>query len=376
MSDNKQSCVIDIRLSSRYSRAMFLLCLRGLRKSGGVRCVREGAGMTGWSRWVPVSAKRCRRFAGWIALGAGLGWVATAGAQGAAAQVVGADPAGPGTQCYSASAADAGAGISFDVVSIKPDDTTSMGPYGVTMPPDGDNLDIDRFTTQDIVQWAYHLVNAWRDDQYDGAPKWFDKQRYDIRAKVAASDVEAWRKLDKEARRQMLRKVLAERFHLACHFAVVENQPVYNLVVAKGGLKIKEAKPGEISPYKFHVAGDPSTPYAGPGITLRPSPDRPNHWISVFQQLDMTSLVNSDFFSGVVDRPVIDKTGLKGAYNYSLDFDEKPLSAAPGPEGEAAKTDSPDIFVALPKQVGLKLEAGRGPVRHLVIDHVERPLAD
>jgi uncharacterized protein (TIGR03435 family) len=265
-------------------------------------------------------------------------------------------------------------GISFDVVSIKPNNQPSpKGGYGVTIPPEGDSIDIDFFTTQDIIQWAYHLVNAWRDDQYDGAPKWFNTARFDIRAKVADRDVDAWRKLDKEARRHVLRKVLAERFHLVCHFAVVENQPVYNLVVAKAGLKIKEAKPGEISPWKFHVAGDPSTPYSGPGLTTRPAPDRPNHWISVFQQLDMKSLINSDFFNGVVDRPVIDKTGLTGAYNYSLDFNSRPLSASAKPEGEAADPDSPDIFTALERQVGLKLEAGRGPVRHLVIDHVEQP---
>jgi len=292
---------------------------------------------------------------------------------------IGSNPAGPGTQCAGASASatpDPTLGISFDVVSIKPNKDLRPRAYGVTLPPDGDGLSIDYWTTEDIVQWAYHLVNAWTDDQYDGAPKWFNTDRYDIRAKVAAGDVATWRKLDKEARRYVLRKALADRFHLACHFATVENQPVYNLVVAKGGLKIKEAKPGEISPFKFHVAGDPTTPYSGPGITSRPSPDRPNDSIAVFQQLDMTSLVNSDFFMGVVDRPVIDKTGLTGAYNYSLDFNSRPLTAGAKSEGEPPDPDSPDIFTALQKQAGLKLEAGRGPVRHFVIDHIDKPSED
>jgi uncharacterized protein (TIGR03435 family) len=292
---------------------------------------------------------------------------------------VGSDPAGVGTECESAptTVADSNIGIRFDVVSIKPNNNPSpKGAYGVTIPPDGDSLNIDFFTTEDIVQWAYHLVGAWKDDQYDGAPKWFNTDRYDIRAKVAAGDVAAWRKLDKEARRHVLRRVLADRYHLACHFAVVENQPVYNLVVAKGGLKIKEAKPGEISPWKFHVAGDPNTPYSGPGIAMRPLPDRPNHWIHVFQQLDMTSLINSGIFLGLVDRPVIDKTGLTGVYNYTLDFDSRPLSAAAKPEGSASEADSPDIFTALQQQAGLKLEAGRGPVRHLVIDHIDKPTED
>ena len=292
---------------------------------------------------------------------------------------IGSNPDGPGTQCAgapSATAPDPTLGIDFDVVSIKLNKDSRPRAYGVTIPPDGDSLSIDYFTTEDIVQWAYHLVNAWRDDQYDGAPKWFNTDRYDIRAKVAGSDVETWHKLDKEARRYVLRKVLADRFHLTCHFAVVQNQPVYNLVVAKGGLKIKEAKPGEISPFKFHVAGDPSTPYSGPGITMRPSPDRPNDWIYVFQRLDMTSLVNSGIFYDIVDRPVIDKTGLTGVYNYSLDFNSSPLSAGAKTEGEAPEPDSPDIFTALQQQVGLKLEAGRGPVRHLVIDYIDKPSED
>jgi len=160
---------------------------------------------------------------------------------------VGSNPDGPGTQCAgapTAATADSTLGISFDVVSIKLNKDLRPRAYGVTLPPDGDGISIDYWTTEDIVQWAYHLVNAWTDDQYDGAPKWFNTDRYDIRAKVAGSDIATWRKLDKEARRYVLRKVLADRFHLACHFAAVQNQPVYNLVVAKGGLKIKKAKPG------------------------------------------------------------------------------------------------------------------------------------
>lgn len=312
-----------------------------------------------------------------IALAFALGCVLGTPANFAAAQVVGADPTAPGTECYvpGAAAADPAAGISFDVVSIKPNNDPNPHREGVTMPPDGDSFNIDYWTAEDIVQWAYHLVNAWRDEQYDGAPKWFAKDRFDIRAKVAPGDLEAWRKLDKEGRRHVLRKVLADRFHFACHFAAVDDQPVFDLVIAKGGLKIKEAKPGEISPWKFHVAGDPSTPYSGPGLTVRPAPGRPGHWIYAFQQLDMTSLVNSDFFNDVVDRPVIDRTGLTGAYNYQLEFDERPLTAGKS-EGESTEADSPDIFTALRQQVGLELKPARGPVRHLVIDRLERPMED
>jgi uncharacterized protein (TIGR03435 family) len=290
---------------------------------------------------------------------------------------VGADPNAAGTQCTGAptGAADPSMGISFDVVSIKPNNNPyPKGAYGVTMPPDGDSINIDFYTSADIVKWAYHLVNPWRDGQYEGAPKWFSTDRYDIRAKVADSDVAAWHKLDKEARRYVMRKVLAERFHFACHIAVVENQPVYNLVVAKDGLKIKEAKPGEVSPYHFHAPGDPSTPYAGSGVTTRPAP---GGYITVFQQFLMSSLSQS-FLTDEVGRQVIDKTGLTGVYNFSLDFASQRFTTV-GPvnsDDSAYEPSGPSIFTALEKQLGLKLEPARGPVSHFIVDHIEKPTED
>jgi uncharacterized protein (TIGR03435 family) len=146
--------------------------------------------------------------------------------------------------------------------------------------------------------------------------------------------------------------------------------PVYNLVIAKGGLKMKEAKPGEISPWKFHEPGDPSTPYSGPGMTMRMTPNGP---LTVFQRFDMPSFAKSDVFVYTVDRPVIDKTGLTGAYNFSLDFSYQRLSAASTADGVASEPSSPDIFTALQQQLGLKLEPARGKVSQFILDHVERP---
>jgi len=258
--------------------------------------------------------------------------------------------------------------ITFDVVSIKPSNPQS-GYYGVRTLPEGDSLSADNFTVDDMVRWAYHLGHRWGEPEHPDVPKWYGTDRYDIRAKVAGSDLDKWHKLNEEARRLVLRKVLAERFKFACHFADADG-PVYNLVIDKGGLKMQEAKPGEISPYHFHSPGDPSMTYTGPGMTMR---DTPNGPLTVFQRMDMAEFVKSDAFAITVDRPVIDKTGLTGVYNFSLDFSYQQISVATSAEGGAPEPSSPDIFTALQKQLGLKLEAGRGPVSQLVVDHVERP---
>jgi uncharacterized protein (TIGR03435 family) len=250
-------------------------------------------------------------------------------------------------------------------MSIRPVEEKHNG--HIDVPNDGDGILIENSTLFEIVRWNYRLGVFWRPDQFQGMPKWFMTDNFDIRAKVAAGDVAAWQKLSEGSRRLVFRKVLVERFKFAWHFADVD-APVYNLVIAKGGLKIKEAQPGEASPYHFHVAGDPSTPYAGPGVTTRPVP---GGWITVMQQLHMSSFAKS-FLTDEVGRQVIDKTGLPGAYNFSLDYSHEQLSAAPGPEDTSGPA-SPSIFTALQEQLGLKLEAARGPVPNMVIEHVEQP---
>jgi uncharacterized protein (TIGR03435 family) len=268
--------------------------------------------------------------------------------------------------------ADPTLGVTFDVVSIKPSGPQSSY-YGVRTLPEGDTLSADSFTVDDMVRWAYHLGHRWGEPEHPNVPKWYSTDRYDIRAKVAAEDADKWHKLNEEARRLMLRKVLAERFKLVCHFADIDG-PVYNLTVAKGGLKMTEAKPGEVSPYHFHSPGDPSMAYTGPGMTTR---DTPNGPLTVFQRMDMASFVKSDIFAYTLDRPVIDKTGVTGVYNFSLDFSWQPISGAPAAEGAASDpSGSPDIFTALQKQLGLKLEPGQGPISQLIVDHVERPAED
>ena len=113
--------------------------------------------------------------------------------------------------------------------------------------------------------------------------------------------------------------------------------------------------------------------YTGPGMTMRNTPNGP---LTVFQRMDMAEFEKSDIFAYTLDRPVIDKTGLTGVYNFSLDFSWQPISSAPASEGIASEPTSPDIFTALQKQLGLKLEPAQGRISQLIVDHVERPSED
>jgi uncharacterized protein (TIGR03435 family) len=217
-------------------------------------------------------------------------------------------------------------------------------------------------------------MSSLREDQLEGVPQWFATDNYEIHAKVADADVAAWQKLTDGSRRLIFRKVLVDRFKFAWHFADVD-APVYNLVVAKSGLKIKEAGPDDVSPYAFKTADGATNPdgtrvaYKGSGISMRPSPAGGGMY--VMQQIHMSSFAKNFLSGGTAGRPVVDKTGLLGAYNFSLDFAQQQTVAALTPD--APESAKPDLFTALQEQLGLKLESAKGPVSHLYVDHIERP---
>lgn len=141
--------------------------------------------------------------------------------------------------------------------------------------------------------------------------------------------------------RGMLQTLLTERFKLVVHQATQQGQ-LYSLVVGKNGSKMQEVKDGR----------KPFVTWTGPGqVTF--SGNRMQALISVL--------------SSALRSLVLDDTGLKGLYNFSLEFTD-PRDPRP------RQADSrPDIFTALQEQLGLKLEAKKGPVDVLVIDHIERP---
>ncbi|HEX3743882.1 MAG TPA: TIGR03435 family protein [Bryobacteraceae bacterium] len=165
-------------------------------------------------------------------------------------------------------------------------------------------------------------------------PAWLDSDRFDVIGKapegIPDSEMPA-----------MLQALLKDRFHLAVHWEKRE-LPVFEMVVAKGGLKL--------------VPFDP----ANANLELKPH----RGGASIMGVGAMPELAKA--ISASAGRPVIDKTALQGKFIYQLSF--TPLSTS----SETASDPSPDFFAAVEEQLGLKLAPRKAPVDVLVIDHADR----
>jgi uncharacterized protein (TIGR03435 family) len=213
-----------------------------------------------------------------------------------------------------------------------------------------------------------------------GGPRWMDSEQFDIKAK-AQGDLP----MD-QIYGPMLQVLLEDRFHLKLHREIRE-LPVYNLTVAKGGIKIPPMKEGgcvAIDPHHTPPSPEPGqspTPFCGnysmgraDGLNILDA-----HGVSI-------SGFASAVLSGMLGRPVIDKTGITLTFDIHLEFaPDITIPAGPGGPprgpGDEPGTLSPDnlgpsIFTAIQEQLGLKLEAAKGFVEVIVIDHVELPSAD
>ena len=250
----------------------------------------------------------------------------------------------------------------FEVASIKPTSPTMSG--------GGVHFTLDGFSSQGITLQAL-LGEAFgkEDEQILGAPSWVNTDRFDIQAKVSASDVPKLSEILKsDLRWQMLLQLLADRFNLKFHHATKELS-IYALVIAKGGPKLKEAKPGETYP------NGQAWPNGGAGLMMMRRGKITGQGVSI------ASLVTNLSSLGL-GRTISDQTGLTGKYDFVLQWapDDAPPQTAGAPEGGqpasngALQTNTgPSIFTALEEQLGLKLESRKAPVDVIVVDHIERP---
>ena len=242
----------------------------------------------------------------------------------------------------------------FDVISVKPNNTAAHGMM-LNYTPDGLNA------TNIPVQFLFHEAFGLNDDQIFGAPGWAQSIHYDVDAKVNSADVPALHNVTHDQRRAMLLQILTERFKLTYH-REPRILPVYALVVAKGGSKLDEFKAGN------DTAGEPKHPgrmqMQNTTLTAEGVPIAP-----------LASLLSSR-----LGRPVEDKTGLTGIYNFKLQWaDERHEGPPRGPDAALSadapppEPSGPSIFTAIEEQLGLKLESAKGPVQVLLIDHIEPP---
>jgi uncharacterized protein (TIGR03435 family) len=224
-----------------------------------------------------------------------------------------------------------------------------------------------RFSVKGVpLNWLILLAYNIKDFQLSGGPAWTNSDRYDVDAKVEGSATT-------DQMRSMLQSLLADRFKLILRHEKKE-LPVYELSVAKGGLKIVPATEGSC------VVPDPNGARLPMGSKICGGIRRGINSIDAFG-ISMSKLVET--LSDIGNRIVIDKTGFTGTFDAHLEF--APDDAVGNGIGQAAigepgrptpASSSPSLFSALQEQLGLRLEAAKSPVEVLVVAHAERPTAN
>jgi uncharacterized protein (TIGR03435 family) len=256
--------------------------------------------------------------------------------------------------------------LSYEVATIKPVDPSTADrvvrlPPGATLSP----LSIRRY-----IMDAYDAFYA---TQVLGGPEWLNKDAYEIKGKFPDDLEAAYQKMaeaDRDAQtRSMQQSLLSDRFHLKAHFET-RVLPVYELVPAKGGLKITavpappEHKPGD-PPIRVQ-SGDPLPP--GTMMTMMNSNGlRMTNGRAILMQW-LARMISFSAATEVGDRPIVDHTGFTGC------FDIKDLTWAPLGAADATNApDAPSLVGALEKQLGIKLVSAKDPIEVLVIDSIDRP---
>jgi uncharacterized protein (TIGR03435 family) len=275
----------------------------------------------------------------------------------------------------------AGGKMEFDVASVKknanaPSPTTvnsniPLGPQDL-FSPTGGLLSSTNWSLVQYMIFAYKLTPSQFQSVQSQLPKWANTDRYDIQARVAGNPT-------KDQFRLMMQALLADRFKLAVHYEI-KQQPILALVLDKPGkLGPKLQRHPDESPCSTAPAAGPSGPATVAG-GFPESCGAMNGWPvsgrihigarNVPMEMIATYLTNPQLLG--VDRPVLDKTGLPGKYDFIVEF--TPEINGPLPPGNFQPDESgPTFLEALKEQLGLKLDSQTGPVPVIVIDHVEQP---
>jgi len=229
----------------------------------------------------------------------------------------------------------------FEVASVKPSPTNRYVPAAV---------DPQRFrivtTLSDAILWANDIFD--HNYKISGGPPWAHRDYYQIEGKAHAPAT------TKELR-AMLQTLLADRFKLRLHRESREMQ-VYALVVGNSGTKLQTS---------MEACGVPS------GSELQQDGCigvGPGEFFARYATMDSIAAT----LSNMVDRPVVDQTGLADRYDFRMKFDPSSVKGYDGQPADRPSIDAPSIFVAI-QDLGLKLEPRRAPVEILVIDAAEKP---
>ena len=265
----------------------------------------------------------------------------------------------------------------FEVASVKPNKKDDRQ---ISIQTQGDRYTASGVSLGVLIRSAYQV----QEFQIVGGPDWLDSDRFDVVAKAEpdAGAASAMRAPGPTRQQLMLRSLLAERFNLVVH-KETRQMPVYALVLARSD--------GTLGPQLHRSttdctnvgavrgrAGNASPPTApwlqppgcgtnvGPGVVLAGG-----RTMAQFATA-LSTLTNT---GSSLNRLVVDRTGLEGTFDVNLKFTPEYIPPV-GPGMPPIDANGPSIFTAVQEQLGLKLEAQRGPVEVLVIDRVGQPTPD
>jgi uncharacterized protein (TIGR03435 family) len=253
----------------------------------------------------------------------------------------------------------------FEVVSIKRSDASAQLHFGMTP----GRIDLVGVPVRGIAAMVLPMRRVF------GWPDGIDTERYTISAKMPDGAPQA-------ALQVAIRNLLKDRFKLVTHQETRE-LPIYNLVLARSdgrlGPALKESSPECQAVVREYVQavrqGAPTQ--APPAAVARCVSSQPGIGMFSMNGTSLGALVN--VLPQFVERQVIDRTALTGIYDLTLKWTPEAIPSLLGlPQAPLppADPDLPNIFTAVQEQLGLKLEAGRGPVEVVVIDRLEKPTVD
>jgi bla regulator protein blaR1 len=243
-------------------------------------------------------------------------------------------------------------------------------PVGIMFGPNG--VRARGATLQTVIGMAYGV----QADLISGAPDWVSTEKYDLDLQLSDSPTPDTSKaaggIGTQRLQLTLQAFLANRFKLTLH-RETKNLPVYELVVAEGGPKLKEAKPAFLNPNGIN---GPEGPLPAKGMMTMGPGELTDHGTTIAPLLEQ--------LSWQLGHTVLDKTELNGNYDFSLRWTPgqseagmmKLTGSAPVTEGAASASSGPTLFNALEDQLGLKLVPQTAPMQVLVIDHVEKPTVE
>lgn len=256
----------------------------------------------------------------------------------------------------------------FEVASIKPNNSAAAE-GGIRVQPGG-RFAWTNMTLKQLIATAYGF------DQREviGGPGWLGQEHFDVIAKVEAGTSPLDANGSPGPLFAMLRRLLEDRFQLGTHRESAD-RPIYTLVLARAGERAgRRLVPSNTdcdAVMRDRAQGNPPEPAANgvAACAIRPAPGRIDASAISTQQL-------AGVLARILGRPVIDRTGLTGNFDVTLEFQpdfQAAFTTDPARLEPAADPNAPSIFTAVQEQLGLKLESARGSVDVLIVDRADKP---